>query len=141
VQEGKLPLHLELQKGARRDVIALLVVAAVAAKDSSHFFPAIKEFAEHEEKVLAALLDDLSAQEGLLQECVLAQIGHGDVDEGGSEKAHTFYSWTTLVSETEDTPECIGIVQAIIHARKKDVKGVRTLPYLLDASGRRAIDM
>jgi len=141
VQEGKLPLHLELQKGARRDVISLLVVAAVAAKDSFNSFPAIKEFIKHKSAVLAALLDDLSAQEGLLQECVLAQIGHGDADEGGSEKAHTFYSWTTLVSETEDTPECIGIVQAIIHARKKDVKGVRTLPYLLDASGRRAIDM
>ena len=133
VQEGKLPLHLELQKGARRDVIALLVVAAVAAKDSFNSFPAIKEFIKHKSAVLAALLDDLSAQERLL-----AQISPGDTDEGGDEKKHTFYSWTTLVSETEDTPGFIEIMKAILDARKKDVE---TLPYLLDASGRRAIDM
>ena len=133
VQDGKLPLQLELQKGARKDVIALLVVAAVAAKDSSSSFLAIKEFAEHKEEVLTALLDDLSAQE-----CVLAKSGQGDADEGGGGKKHTFYSWTTLVSETDDTPGCIEIMKAVLDARKKDVG---TLPYLLDASGRRAIDM
>ena len=136
VQDGKLPLELELQNGARKKVIALLVVAAVAAKDSSHSFPAIKMFAEHKEEVLAALLDDLSPQE-----CVLAQPGQGDADEGCGEKKYTFYSWTTLVSETEDTPGCIEIVQAILDVCKKDKKDVRTLPYLLDASRRRAIDM
>ena len=136
VQEGNLPLHLELQKGARKDVIALLVVAAVAAKDSSHSFPAIREFAMHKKKVLAALLEDLSAQES-----ALGQTGQGDADEWGGEKKYTFYSWTTLVSETEDTPECIGIMKVILDARKKSRKDVRTLLHLLDAKGRRAIDM
>ena len=136
VQDGHLPLQLELLQGARKEVIALLVVAAIAAKDSSHSFPAIQEFAEHKEEVLAALLDDLSAQE-----CVLGQPGQGDADELGGEKEHTFYSWTTLVSETEDTPGCIGIVKAILDARKKSKKDVRTLLHLLDAKGRRAIDM
>jgi hypothetical protein len=102
-------------------VLVALLPAGVAAKDATDSYVLLKEFAKQNEQVLAALLADLSAQERV---------------EVGEKNAHTFHSWTTLVSETGDT--CIHIVKAILNARKDDAK---KLASLCDASGRRAIDM
>ena len=108
-----------------------LLPAGVAAKDSTNSYILLKEFAKQKAQVLAALLADVSAQER-----VEVSPEHADATTGGKENAHAFYSWTTLVSETEDT--CIHIVKAILNARKDDAQ---TLANLRDASGRRAIDM
>jgi len=54
----------------------------------------------------------------------------------GTEMWHTFYSWMTLVAETDN--KCVDIVTAILDARKDDAQ---KLAELCDASGRRVVDI
>ena len=130
-QYGKLPLYYAAANQAGPEVLVALLPAGVAARDSTNSYILLKEFAEQKAQVLAALLADVSAQER-----VEVSPEHADATTGGKENAHTFYSWTALVSETEDT--CIHIVKAILNARKDHAQ---TLVNLRDTSGRRAIDM
>ena len=132
MQKGKLPLHHAAANHAEPEVLVALLPASVAAKEkATDSYIVINVFAEYKEELLAVLLADLLAQER-----VALRPDNGDTKEICHKIAHTFHSWTTLVSETEDT--CIHIVKAILNARKDDAQ---KLAYLHDASGRRAIEM
>jgi len=107
-----------------------LLPAIVTAKDSTGAYFVKSEFSKRKKEVLAALLADLSAQEHAVSR------EHGNANEGVVAMAHTFYSWTKLVSETED--KCFDIVKAMLDAHKDDAQ---KLAELCDTSGRRAVDI
>jgi len=103
----------------------------------------------------AVLLADLSAQERVILQHTTHDMSHttsdishtisqhGDtVDNGqetvdkGQEIAHTFYSWSKVVSGTQDM--CNEIVKAILDARSGDAQ---MLADLCDRDGRKAVDI
>ena len=130
-QIGLLPLSHAIASQAGPEVVLALLLPDVTAKDSKQSYLLLKEFAEYREQVLAALLADLSAQE--LRH---PTSKHGDTVDGGEEVAPTFYSWSKLVSGTEDT--CVNIVKAILNTRQHDAQ---KLADLRDDSLRKAFDM
>ena len=142
MQHGKLPLHRAVENQTTshltwpphlNDVVAILLPSDVAAKDSTQSYVLLKHFSEFKEQVLAVLLADLSAQKRVVRHSSPANGATVDRDE---EIAHTFYSWSKLVSETQDM--CIDIVKAILDACKDDAQ---MLADLLDKDGRKAVDI
>ena len=141
-QDGKLPLYYAVKEHtdastAAKEVVLALLPSDVAAKDSrekKYPYLLLKEFAECREQVLAVLLADLSAQERVVPRHPTSEQGY-TVDEG-KEIAHTFYSFSTLVSGTHDL--CIEIVKAILEKCKDNA---RMLVDLCDKDDRKAVDI
>jgi len=129
-QYGRLPLYYAL-KHAGPEVVLALLPSDVAAKDSTQSYLLLKEFAERREQVLPVLLADVSAQ--VLRH---PKSEHSTAVDGDKEIADTFYSWSKLVSGTQDM--CIEIVRAILEKYNDDVQ---MLVDLCDKDGRKAVDI
>jgi len=147
-QCGKLPLHSAVENQAESEVVLLLLSSDVAARLSNQSYLLLTEFAERREQVLLVLLADLSAQESVAHRHPTSEHGipdmwgnlmasiNSDAVDGGDEIAHTFYSWSKLVSGTQDM--CIEIVKAILENPKHDAQ---MLADLCDKDGRKAVDI
>ena len=130
-QHGRLPLHYAIEEQAGPEVVLALLPSDVAAKDSTQSYLLLKEFKERREQVLPVLLADVSAQ--VLR---LPKSEHSTAVDGDKEIADTFYSWSKLVSGTQDM--CIEIVRAILEKYNDDVQ---MLVDLCDKDGRKAVDI